>query len=125
MRFSGHTPKQQTVAKYNLMVIFEATFRLSAQLGNSKLTVRDLQSETDLSMGSLYKCFSTKAHLENMLFEGMNFITQHAVDALNQDLKNKEPNFELAIKGHLYVSEFFKSFYQFIFKEASRIRKKI
>lgn len=117
--FANHTIKQKLVARQNIQSIFEATFQLSNEIGFSKLTVRDLQKVTGLSMGSLYKCFDTKSDLEGMLIDGLYFITHHSMAFMEEQLKTDSPNFELAVKGHLFVSERYQQLYRLIFREVT------
>lgn len=116
--FPSSTIKQKMLAKHNLTLIFDATAKLSNSMGYNKVTVRELQKETGLSMGSLYKYFTTKSVLESMLLEALEFITGYSVGLLNKDRQSDSPNLEVAVKGHLFVSHYFSQWYRLVFKES-------
>ncbi|WP_353350452.1 TetR/AcrR family transcriptional regulator [Oceaniserpentilla sp. 4NH20-0058] len=116
--FPTNTIKQKTLAKHNLTLIFDATAKLSKSMGYNKVTVRELQKETGLSMGSLYKYFTAKSVLESMLLEAIEYISDYSNRLLNKDRQSGKLNLELAVKGHLYVSQYFDQWYKLVFKEA-------
>lgn len=109
--------KQALFTKHNLTLILEATFKLSRKMSFSKMTVRDLQKETGISMGSLYNCFGSKERLESMIIEGVSFITNFtAKRGVELDLTD-EQRLILTIRVYIYLGRIFKPWYYFIAME--------
>lgn len=108
--------KQRLGIQYDLNLIIDATFKLSEQMGFPRMTVRDLQKESGVSMGSIYKCIVSKQVLEDMIVEGMAFFSINSTLVLEweeaDDLKLKR-----VLKGYIFVSELFRPWYYFVYSE--------
>ncbi|WP_353350845.1 TetR/AcrR family transcriptional regulator [Oceaniserpentilla sp. 4NH20-0058] len=114
---SGISVKQASFIKHNLTLILEATFKLSRKMSFSKMTVRDLQKETGISMGSLYNCFGSKERLESMIIEGVSFIAHSSSQrGITLDLDH-EQRLILTIRIYIYLGRIFKPWYYFIAME--------
>ena len=61
--------KKENVAVKNLVKIFDAALAISNDKGFSAMSLRDLSTETGMSMGALYSYISSKDDLLNMLLE--------------------------------------------------------
>lgn len=115
--FPDYKERRKKTAHNNLSIIFDATFKLSAVMGFAKMTVRDLQKETDISMGGLYNYFSSKDILERMIVEGLLFVTESMTLPLENSDKPSDVLLEKYIKGYIYLSEVFRPWYYFVFME--------
>ncbi|NQU65798.1 MAG: TetR/AcrR family transcriptional regulator [SAR324 cluster bacterium] len=116
--------KKEKVAVKNLEKIFEATFRICTRKGFQGMTMRDLSTESGLSMGSLYSYFSTKEDLLNTLQRvGNSFITR----VLKESVENlTEPLVKLRtiLRTHLFLSEMLQPWFFFSYMEAKNLAKK-
>jgi len=112
------TVKQRLFTKQNLTLILEATFKLSRIMSFSKMTVRDLQKETGISMGSLYNCIGSKEDLESMIIEGVSFITDFTQER-GLELKLDDKSYlVLSTKAYIYLGRMFKPWYFFVSMES-------
>lgn len=106
--------RQSLILKHNLTLILHATFKLSHKMSFSKMTVRDLQKETDISMGTLYNTFGSKEDLEKMIVTGVHYLTVYT----NKEGKNlkidESRKLALTLKSYVYLGRIFKSWYYFI-----------
>jgi AcrR family transcriptional regulator len=114
----GVTPKQRLSIRYDLARILDATFRLSERIGFAKVTVRDLQQESGVSMGGLYKVFANKEMLEHMVLEGLKFLTDLSTDRIKIRDRTDEERISMTIKGYVYISTLFRPWYHFAFAQA-------
>jgi TetR/AcrR family transcriptional regulator, cholesterol catabolism regulator len=112
--------KEKTVIK-NLEKIFETTLKIGIEKGFQAMTMRDLSSGSNLSMGALYSYFSSKEEiLRVFLNEGRKIISQILVDSIET---KKEPvqKLKTAVEVHLYLSEKMHKWFYFSFMEAKNL----
>lgn len=116
--------KKEKVAVKNLEKIFEATFRICTRKGFQGMTMRDLSTESGLSMGALYSYFATKEELLNTLQRvGNSFIAR----VLNESVANvTEPwvKLQTVLRTHLYLSEMIQPWFFFSYMEAKNLAKR-
>ncbi len=108
--------KQGLGVRYDLNLVLDATFKLSEQIGFPRMTVRDLQKESNVSMGGIYKCIVSKQVLEDMIVEGLAFISNTSTSAVEHE-KSEEIRLKQIIKGYVFLSYLFHRWYYFVFTE--------
>ena len=108
--------KRRETALENLEKIFLATFRLANTVGFRAMTLRDLCSETGLSMGGLYGYIQNKYQLAAMIADMVHYASQilptwfqHITDPLDQ--------LECVLRAHIYLSEILQPWLYFVFLE--------
>lgn len=113
----GLTVRQKLSIRYDLARILDATFKLSERIGFAKVTVRDLQQESGVSMGGLYKVFANKEMLEHMVLEGLKFLTDISTNRIKIRDRTDEERIDMTIKGYVYISTLFRPWYHFAFAQ--------
>ena len=105
----------------NIVIILKAVIKLSSSKGYHATSLRDLSSETGLSMGGLYSYFNSKDELLYMIYEqGFRMI----IDIINRQIVTlNKPHKKLLniICSHLYLSEFLQKFFYFFFMETKNL----
>ena len=115
--------KNEKLAVKNLISIFNATIRLSNDIGFQSMTLRDLSTECNLSMGALYNYFPSKDELFKIIhIHGLNLITEIMNNNI-KDEKSPERRMEIAIKIHLYLSEIMPQWFYFLYMEAKNLKR--
>lgn len=115
--------KKEKVAIKNLEKIFEATFRICTRKGFQGMTMRDLSTESGLSMGALYSYFGTKEELLNTLQRaGNGFVSQVLAESV-ADLEEPHEKLETILRTHLYLSELMQPWFFFSYMEAKNLAK--
>ena len=107
----------------NLAIIFRATFKLSSQKGFHAMSLRDLSSETNISMGGLYNYISCKEDLAGMIVEFLGshiggHIYQHTAIATSRNIELK---LDQTIRALVYTAEIFQPWFFFMFMEAKNM----
>ena len=114
--------KNENVAVKNLISIFNATLKLSNEIGFQSMTLRDLSRETNLSMGAMYNYFPSKDELFKIIhINGLNQI----VSIINNYIKDEtspEQKMETGIKIHLYLSEMMPQWFYFLYMETKNLK---
>jgi AcrR family transcriptional regulator len=115
--------KSEGVAVKNLISIFNATLKLSNEVGFQSMTLRDLSRETKLSMGALYNYFPSKDELFKIIhINGINLIA----NIMNDYIKNEthpEQRMRTAIKIHIYLSEVATHWFYFLYMETKNLKR--
>lgn len=125
--FEMHRDKMQiknaNVAITNLEKIFTVTFRLANSKGFQAMSLRDLSSETGISMGGLYAYIGSKNDLASVI-EGVQrqYIDQVIGGLTVEDL---EPIacLRAIIFGEIYMMEIMSDWYYFCFMELKGLPK--
>jgi TetR/AcrR family transcriptional regulator, cholesterol catabolism regulator len=115
--FKDYKDKRWRTAHENLSNIINETFRLAANMGFAKMSMRDLHQATGISIGGLYNYFESKETLESMIIEGVRFIASFSSDRLEDDRVDQDTRLEQAVRGGIYLSEKFKPWFYFVFME--------
>jgi len=115
--------KEKTIIK-NLEKIFEATFRICAEKGFQGMTMRDLSTESGLSMGGLYSYFSTKEELSITLQRAGNTFVGKWLEEQSKDIEDPEERLKKVIRTHLYLSELMQPWFYFAYMEAKNLNRK-
>ncbi|MCP4605495.1 MAG: TetR/AcrR family transcriptional regulator [Proteobacteria bacterium] len=115
--------KEKTVVK-NLEKILDAVFAISQKKGFQAMSMRDLSRESGLSMGALYSYFSSKAELLKMIQkQGRKMIIPFLEECMEGDVGSTE-KLKRVVRTHIYLSEFARSWFYFMFMEAKNISDK-
>lgn len=116
--------KKEKVAIKNLEKIFEATFRICTRKGFQGMTMRDLSTESGLSMGALYSYFATKEDLLNTLQRvGSSFVSKVMTDAA-AGVDSPLEKLKTVLRAHLYLSEMIQPWFFFSYMEAKNLAKR-
>ncbi len=107
----------------NLAIIFKATFKLSSQKGFHGMSLRDLSSETNISMGGLYNYISCKEDLASMIVEfvGARIGGQIYTDTAIATGNNIELKLDQTIRALVYTADIFQPWFFFMFMEAKNM----
>ena len=109
--------KRRKPALENLERIFVATFRLANDVGFRAMSLRDLCSETGLSMGGLYGYITSKDQLAEMIEDVVRHATQ-ALPLLFVDVKSPLDRLEAMIRSSIYLSEVLQPWFYFVFMDS-------
>ena len=119
--FEMHSDKMQIknprVAIVNLEKIFTATFALTTEKGFQAMSLRDLSSEAQISMGGLYSYIGSKEDLASVIEGVLRACIDKVVAGLNS--ANLEPVdfLRTLIFSEIYMVELLRPWYQFCFME--------
>jgi len=115
--------KKEEVAVKNLTNIFNSTLRLSNRKGFQAMSLRDLCSETGLSMGALYSYFTGKDELLGIIQnKSRKVITKILIEEIEK-YPDSVKKLHSAIQAHLFLSEMMHSSFYFSFMEAKNLNK--
>lgn len=117
--------KKEDTAVKNLVALYRATLKLSAQKGFRSMTLRDLCKESGLSMGALYSYITCKDDLLNIL---QNFGLQYISRILLASLENRAAPTEklhAMIRAHIYLSEALPDLFNFFFMESKNLGREV
>lgn len=115
--------KKEAVAVKNLILIFEATLKLSIEKGFHATSLRDLCRETGLSMGGLYSYFSGKDHILSIILQQGRRIVKKMMDEALEDDMDLRMKLHSAVKTHLYLSEVMHQWFFFSYMETRNLKK--
>lgn len=114
--------KERTVVK-NLARIFDAVLQIANAKGFQAMSMRDLSTESGLSMGALYSYFSSKDELLEMLQDyGRTMATKVLEERMSGQFDPAE-RLRTAIKTHLYLSEAMQPWFYFSYMEAKNLNR--
>ncbi|MGV7206660.1 TetR/AcrR family transcriptional regulator [Oxalobacteraceae bacterium A2-2] len=109
--------KRRKPALENLQKIFNATFRLANESGFRAMNLRDLCSETGLSMGGLYGYIAGKDQLAEMIEDVVRHTT-HEVPLLFSDVSDAMLRLESLVRASIYLSEILQPWFYFVFMDS-------
>ena len=115
--------KKEDIAVKNLVLIFDATLKLSNTKGFQAMSLRDLSSESGLSMGALYSYFTSKEELLDMV---QNQARREVSRVLQESIKDLSEPWKLlteAIRSHLYLSEIMQGWFYFSYMETKNLSR--
>ena len=115
-----HVNKEQTIIK-NLEKIFDATLEISNQKGFQAMSMRDLAKGAGLSSGGLYAYFPGKIDLLTMLQKHGRKMVQEILFKLVKETQDHVSKLRIALKTHLYLSEFMQPWFYFSYMEAKNL----
>ena len=117
------TVKRRKPALENLEKIFNATFKLANDVGFRAMNLRDLCSETGLSMGGLYGYISNKDQLAEMIEDVVHHATQE-MPLLFSDIADPLDRLEAQIRASVYVSEILQPWFYFVYMDSRVLQAK-
>lgn len=115
--------KKEAVAVKNLVRIFNAALSISNEKGFSAMSLRDLSTETGLSMGALYSYISSKEDLLSMLLEQGKIVVFRILAEQIASCSTPREKLWTAIRAHLYLSEVMQPWFYFFYMETKNFRK--
>jgi len=115
--------KKEATAIKNLAKIFDAVLEIANRKGFAAMSMRDLSSESGLSMGALYSYFSSKDELLEMLQNHGRTIATRIMDEMMSAERDPAERLRTAIRTHLYLSEAMQSWFYFSYMEAKNLSK--
>ena len=117
--------KNRNIGTKRFKAIIECVFKITHYKGFHAMTLRDLSQESGISMGGLYKYFSNKNQLAEMIHGGMVHMAETCLKT--NTLKHQNPILELneLLARHIYVSERLKKWFYFVFMESKSLDKEL
>ena len=109
--------KKEKVAVKNLVKIFRATLKLANRKGFHAMSLRDLCTESGLSMGGMYAYFKNKEELLTLIQEQGRAIVARVMEDQLAGLDDPESALEIAVRSHLYLSEVLQPWFFFSYME--------
>ncbi|MCS5564111.1 TetR/AcrR family transcriptional regulator [Marinobacter sp.] len=113
--------KKEATAVKNLIRIIESTLRLANSKGFHAMTLRDLCSDSGMSMGGLYAYISNKDALIHLIQTHGFTITRRTLLHYTGQAGDVRDKLFSAIKAHLYLSEFMRAWFYFSYMEAKSL----
>ena len=107
---------KEKFAVKNLQKIFDATFHLTPKIGFQAMSLRDLSTETGLSMGGLYSSISCKENIAIIVKDVVLVICEEVVE---ESSKQQDPAIalEMLVRGYLYASTLMQHWFYFLYFE--------
>ncbi len=117
--------KNRNIATKKFKTIVECVFKLSHTKGFNAMTLRDLSQESGISMGGLYKYFSNKTQIAEMIHAGMIHMAETCLKI--KKYRHQDPVFELneLLARHIYISERLKKWFYFVFMECKSLDREL
>ncbi|NNM01316.1 MAG: TetR/AcrR family transcriptional regulator [Gammaproteobacteria bacterium] len=108
--------KKAAVAAANLEKIFQATFTISSRIGFHEMSLRQLSTETGISMGGIYSCIGSKDDLAIMVKDVVHVVTDELVETA---LSNPDVTSALddLVRRTLYASHILQPWFFFLYFE--------
>lgn len=113
--------KKEKTAVKNFEIIFDAVFKISYVKGFQAMSMRDLSTETGLSMGSLYSHFTSKDELLAIIQRQGRSMVKSVLSRCLDDIHDPVEKLAAAIKTHVYLSEVARPWFFFTFMEARNL----
>jgi len=109
--------KKEYLIHENLPFILDSSIKVSIQKGFVGMSLRDLCSETGLSMGGIYSYIVNKKQLLEMIMDyGYNIILKIRSENL-KDIKNPRERIDNLISTHLLLTKHLHGWFYFNYKE--------
>ncbi|TDR22338.1 TetR/AcrR family transcriptional regulator [Marinicella litoralis] len=117
--------KNRNIATKKFKTIIESVFKLSHTKGFQAMTLRDLSQESGISMGGLYKYFSNKNQIAEMIHAAMIHMAETCLKI--KEYRHLDPVFELneLLARHIYISERLKKWFYFVFMECKSLDREL
>ena len=111
---------KEKFAVKNLRKIFDATFKLTPKIGFQAMSLRDLSTETGLSMGGLYSSISSKDTIAIIVKDVISVVCADIVED-SREQQNPKDALETLIRGYLYASTILQSWFYFLYFETKSL----
>ncbi len=109
--------KRRASAREALEKIFAATFKLANEVGFGAMSLRDLCSETGLSMGGLYGYIDSKEQLADAIEDVVSYATEE-LPGLLAHLEDPHDHLEALVRGSIYLSEILQPWFYFVYMDS-------
>lgn len=116
--------KKEKTAVKNFEKIFDSVFKISYFKGFQAMSMRDLSSETGLSMGALYGYFSSKDELLSIIQRQGRSMVKRVLGDFSEQHTDPFEKLCAAIKAHIFLSEMARPWFFFTFMEARNLSDK-
>lgn len=113
--------KKETTATRNLARIIDSTLRLANSKGFHAMTLRDLCSDSGLSMGGLYAYIRNKDDLIHLIQSHGFKLTRRTVLQYIADIRDPVEKLSQAIRAHVFLSELIRPWFYFSYMEAKSL----
>lgn len=113
--------KKEATAVRNLVRIIESTLRLANSKGFHAMTLRDLCSDSGMSMGGLYAYIRNKDDLIHLIQSHGFTMTRRTLLRYTSEVSDVRDKLFSAIKAHLYLSERMRAWFYFSYMEAKSL----
>ena len=113
--------KKETTATRNLARIIDSTLRLANSKGFHAMTLRDLCSDSGLSMGGLYAYIRNKDDLIHLIQSHGFKLTRRTVLQYIADIPDPVEKLSQAIRAHVFLSELIRPWFYFSYMEAKSL----
>lgn len=113
--------KKEAVAVRNLTRIIDSTLRLANSKGFHAMTLRDLCSDSEMSMGGLYAYIKNKDDLIHLIQSHGFIVTRRTLLDYTSGVEDVRERLFAAIKAHLYLSELMRAWFYFSYMEAKSL----
>ena len=129
--------KKESIGVAKLRRIIEATFKLTRKNGFQAMTLRQLSTEAEMSMGGLYAYIASKEALASLIEDSLRIIIKHALSqTLGQPQAlggaqvagaESEPpaanELERTLRAYIYCGEIFHEWFSFVYLEAKTLNQ--
>lgn len=109
--------KNPRIAVTNLEKIFSATFKLANSKGFQAMSLRDLSSETGISMGGIYAYIGSKNDLASVIEGVLRNYIDRVVGSLSEEDLTPEQRLRAIVFGEIYMMQILSPWYYFCFME--------
>lgn len=113
--------KKETTATRNLARIIDSTLRLANSKGFHAMTLRDLCSDSGLSMGGLYAYIRNKDDLIHLIQSHGFKLTRRTVLQYIADIHDPVEKLSQALRAHVFLSELIRPWFYFSYMEAKSL----
>lgn len=108
--------KKAKFAVSNLEKIFTATFKLSTQIGFQAMSLRQLASETGISMGGLYSCLASKEDIAVMVKDLVQTISGELIDTV-ESVEDPRRALETSLRHQVFATHLLQPWFSFLYFE--------
>lgn len=107
---------KEKFAARNLKKIFAATFKLVPKIGFQAMSLRDLSSETGLSMGGIYSTITNKENIALIVKDVVTLVCNDIVQEANAQ-ESPESSLEIMVRHFVYASTIMQPWFYFLYFE--------
>ena len=104
----------------NLQKIFSATFQMTPKIGFQAMSLRDLSTETGLSMGGLYSSISSKEAIAIMIKDVVALVCAELVED-SREFDDPLQALQSLMRGYLYASTIMQPWFYFLYFETKSL----
>ncbi len=114
--------KKAKTALPNLEKIFTTTLKISNRNGFQGMNLRDLSTETGISLGAMYSYIESKERLLSMIIQQVTTSIKVAIGDREEQPDDPIARLFWIIRTHLYLSEVMQEWFFFAFMEARNFK---